>query len=135
LGCHRHPNRGAGLTLRHFTLDMRIFELFWVVCYLGFLVLSLLGIFTSLRWFQQLERAHPAVFDLSGHLVSKPQRLFKYWRYVLDEGYLDLDDPQSRAKCRLLKIFFWIYLADAAVSVTGIFIVWHAMHLSHSVIF
>ena len=82
-----------------------------------------------------LERAHPAVFDLSGHLVSKPQRLFKYWRYILNEDYLDLDDPRSRAKCRLLRVFFWIYLADAAVSVTGIFIVWHAMHLSHSVIF
>jgi len=111
---------------------MRIFELFWVVCYLSFLALNLVGIFISLRWFQQLEQAHPAVFDLSGHLVSKPQRLFKYWRYILSKGYLDLSDMQSRTKCGLLRVFFWIYLADACVSMVGIFIVWHAMHMSHS---
>src|SRR5580698_5470981 len=111
---------------------MRIFELFWVVCYLGFLGLSLVGAFISLRWFQQLEQAHPAVFDLSGHLVSKPQRLLKYWKYVLSKRYLDLSDPQSRAKCRLLMIFFWIYLVDVVISLTGIFIILHAIRSSQT---
>lgn len=108
---------------------MRIFEIFWVICYLGFLVLTLVGIYTSLLWFHQLEKAYPEVFDLSGHLASKSQRLTKYWGYMLARKYHGLDDPRFRAKCEFLRIFFWVYLLDTAISLIGIFIVWPASGL------
>lgn len=102
---------------------MRFFELFWVACYLGFLVLTLLGMVLSLAWFQQLEKAYPKVFDLSDRLASKSKRLSRYWGYILAGKHHELADPGLRAKCAFLRGFFWVYLVDLAISFAGIFII------------
>ncbi len=102
---------------------MKIVAMFWVVCYLGFYALTLIGAAASLVWFRQLEKAYPAVFDHSHYLVSRSKRLWRYWGYVLAGDYAALDDPRYRTKCAVLRIFMWVYLIDLIIAFAGIFIV------------
>jgi hypothetical protein len=102
---------------------MKMIAMAWVVCYLGFYVLTVILVAVSQLWFRQLERTYPTVFDHSHYLVSKSKRLWRYWRYVLAGDYAEIHDPRHRAKCAALRIFMWVYLADLLIAFAGIFII------------
>jgi len=98
---------------------MAYWDYIWIICFFTLWPLTLAGMVIVHFWFKQLERTYPHIFGF-GNLPSTDWRKTNYWGFILSGKSATLDRPDMRAKCAILRAFFWIYLVNFLLVAIGV---------------